>query len=558
MTQTGQEITYIQSQEERDKHINEIVDSSSQKKVVVAGPGTGKTYLFKKLLEGKRNVLVLTFVNSLVEDLSLELYGLADVKTLHSYALSELNRIARKKIQISPFVSNTIKEDAEIVLEENIDFKRIFHQKEDSNKWIDFYKKRRVFYDYYGYSDIIYGIVKCYEKNHDRIPTYDLILVDEFQDFNKLEVALIDLLAEKSPILIAGDDDQALYDFKLASTEHIRDRYTKEDFGYTPFTLPSCARCTKVIVDAVNDVIGNAQKRGFLIGRVDKQFKYFKEKKKDEESEHFPKLAYSQIFSTQIPWFIENQLSEFAKDQRRDFSVLVISPYRKQSQQIVDELLKKGYSNCELTIKDESDICLLDGLKLILADSEDNLGWRIASKFMFPPTDFNTLVKLSDSDQVIHLKQLIDTKIQQEVNKILTLLKKVRDNRTLKSEELEYLLNKLKFDSISLIKDALKSSLDSENHKSGIPAIRKLRVKATTIQSSKGLSSELVILTHFDDRFYIKNEDKSVILDQEICNFIVALTRARKKVIMISTAKSKPTFLNWINSERIENVEFKK
>lgn len=81
---------------------------------------------------------------------------------------------------------------------------------------------------------------------------------------------------------------------------------------------------------------------------------------------------------------------------------------------------------------------------------------------------------------------------------------------------------------------------------------------ATTIQSSKGLSSDLVFLTHFDDRFFIKNEDKSIITNQDICNFIVALTRARKKVILISTTKLKPTFLNWIKPERINKIEFKK
>ena len=33
----------------------------------------------------------------------------------------------------------------------------------------------------------------------DKVPKYEQVVVDEFQDFNKLEVALIDLLSDKNP-----------------------------------------------------------------------------------------------------------------------------------------------------------------------------------------------------------------------------------------------------------------------------------------------------------------------------------------------------------------------
>jgi len=72
------------------------LNSQSIKKVVVAGPDTGKTYLFKKILEGQKNTITLTFINSLVEDLSLELYGMSEVRTLHSFARSILSNIVKK------------------------------------------------------------------------------------------------------------------------------------------------------------------------------------------------------------------------------------------------------------------------------------------------------------------------------------------------------------------------------------------------------------------------------------------------------------------------------
>jgi superfamily I DNA/RNA helicase len=82
-------------------------------------------------------------------------------------------------------------------------------------------------------------------------------------------------------------------------------------------------------------------------------------------------------------------------------------------------------------------------------------------------------------------------------------------------------------------------------------AIRKLPIKVTTIQSSKGLAADLVVIAYFDDKYFIKHADQGI-TDNDVCNFLVALTRARKKVVFISTEKADPTFLGWIDPKRIE------
>jgi len=76
------ELRYEKAIKDRQAFIEKILISKSNKKIIVAGPGTGKTYLFKKILKGKNNTLTLTFVNALVEDLSLELCGISEVKVL--------------------------------------------------------------------------------------------------------------------------------------------------------------------------------------------------------------------------------------------------------------------------------------------------------------------------------------------------------------------------------------------------------------------------------------------------------------------------------------------
>ena len=64
-----------EAREAREAATNRILKDKSNKKVIVAGPGTGKTHLFGELFASKEGAtkLTLTFINALVEDLSLAL-----------------------------------------------------------------------------------------------------------------------------------------------------------------------------------------------------------------------------------------------------------------------------------------------------------------------------------------------------------------------------------------------------------------------------------------------------------------------------------------------------
>jgi DNA helicase II / ATP-dependent DNA helicase PcrA len=52
---------------------------------------------------------------------------------------------------------------------------------------------------------------------------YREVIVDEFQDINRLDFALINLLAEKSNLIITGDDDQSIYGFRNCSADFMID-----------------------------------------------------------------------------------------------------------------------------------------------------------------------------------------------------------------------------------------------------------------------------------------------------------------------------------------------
>ena len=87
------------------------------------------------------------------------------------------------------------------------------------------------------------------------------------------------------------------------------------------------------------------------------------------------------------------------------------------------------------------------------------------------------------------------------------------------------------------------------------PCNPNIPIKITTIPSSKGLDEDYVFIVDFDDRFFL--EKSGVCSDQKIYDFLVALTRARKKVYLISCDTKEPTFLSWIDESRIEKIDMR-
>jgi len=294
--------------------------------------------------------------------------------------------------------------------------------------------------------------VKHLENCEDKIPNFTQVVVDEFQDFNKLEVSLIDILAKNSPILLAGDDDQALYGFKGASPEHIRERYSEQSPEYTSFNLPYCSRCTRVIVEAVNDIIEHAKKEGHLSSRIDKPFQYFYNEEKGKVSDKNPHIIYKQLQASQIPWCIQTQIEKIAKEVRDKFSVLIISPTNTQCKTIVNALKGKGFKNIQLKEKKNiAEPTLLDGLKLLLKEKDCNLGWRIVAKNLLNDTEFETLLKETNRDNAEKVVKLIKAETKKEIKQMLTILRAVRDGQDTDNDKLASLLKSVGIDAYGVV-----------------------------------------------------------------------------------------------------------
>ena len=213
---TIDEIIKIQK-EERDKCLSAILSSTGKKKIIVAGAGTGKTFTFKQVLKANSDGenLAMTFIRMLVNDMDSTFGDLAEVKTFHAFCKKILHE-QNGKVELIPFLTKIIEEDAKFLELWLNDFDQKFQMLDEQSSEVSFYLKRGDYYDAVSFNDSVYRLYKVLQSKPEIVPNFNNILIDEFQDFNPLEVSFINELEKKGNILIVGDDDQAVYPLRCA------------------------------------------------------------------------------------------------------------------------------------------------------------------------------------------------------------------------------------------------------------------------------------------------------------------------------------------------------
>lgn len=205
--------------------------------------------------------------------------------------------------------------------------------------------------------------------------------------------------------------------------------------------------------------------------------------------------------------------------------------------------------------KDQDEPTLIDGLKLLLQDNHCNLGWRIVVKELLSPDEFRSILIRTHSQDAANLADLVHQDQLKHIRSLLAVLRGIRDGKQVEEEKLNLLLDSLGIDPVEGIIRSLRDTVQLPSSKKAKPGVREIPVTITTIQSAKGLSADYVFLTFFDDRFWIRSTDNDIV-DQDICGFLVALTRARRRVLLLTTdIQSRPTFLSWIDESRLHTTE---
>ena len=127
------------------------------------------------------------------------------------------------------------------------------------------YQERLKTSDAMDFDDLLSNTVLLFEKNPDILEYYQnkfrYIMVDEYQDTNKVQYKFISMLAAKyNNICVVGDDDQSIYKFRGATIENILS--FEETFDNAAvIRLEQNYRSTKNILNAANAVISNNSER---------------------------------------------------------------------------------------------------------------------------------------------------------------------------------------------------------------------------------------------------------------------------------------------------------
>ena len=188
-------------------------------------------------------------------------YDTADQKSLIKKVMKELN-YDEKRLPVKSIVAEISKAKDKMQTPEEMlknvdgDFR-----KEMIAKVYQLYQSELKSSDAMDFDDMLCNTVKLFEENPDILEFYQnqfkYIMVDEYQDTNKVQYKFVAMLAEKSKnICVVGDDDQSIYKFRGATIENILS-FESMFKNAKVIRLEQNYRSTKTILNAANKVIEN-------------------------------------------------------------------------------------------------------------------------------------------------------------------------------------------------------------------------------------------------------------------------------------------------------------
>jgi superfamily I DNA/RNA helicase len=511
--------------------------------------------------------LALTFIRNLVADLREDLQGVADVFTFHGFCKHLLHRLRlpglSDQVDFYPQLLDIIAEDITLsgIPASEATIKQALLNLDESGGLIKESIERGNYYGAVSFDDVVYRVLRYLEQNPSEIPEYPLIVVDEYQDFNRLETSFIAELAKVNPILVAGDDDQALYEFKHATPRYIRE-LAGGGSEYERFELPYCSRCTDVLVRAVNTVIIRAQKNGNLKGRLTRQYRCFLPDKKSDSDAH-PKIIHTRcsVEMKSAPYmgrYVAQQIASITPDNVRESheneypTALVIGP-KYFVQNVHGYLMDNGFPQAILRLSPPPKIDLLDGYSRLGRNEESRLGWRIVIN-CDRPKGYNELI--SGAINVGRgLNELIPSDYRDRHMENVRFLTRLIEEDTLSASEQQSLERALSRPIDEIKKDLYGGEDDDggdDDDQGDSPSII-----CTTLVGAKGLSAGYVFVVGFNNQDF--PYDHRAITDTEVCCFIVALSRARKSCHLVSCGRyagekrDVSAFLGWVD----EYIEYR-
>ena len=578
--------------------------------LVLAGAGSGKTkvlttkiaYLIKEKEIDPYNILAITFTNKAANEMKERVENMIgldtkriQISTFHSFGLSIIKRYYKELGYESNFTiidsDDSLSTVKRILKELNYDPK-IFNPKTirnkissaknelmDSNELDKFsnseldeitvkvyeqYEKKLKINNSVDFDDLLMLPIILFNNHKDILEKYqerfEYILVDEYQDTNKVQYILTKMISAKyKNICVVGDPDQSIYGFRGSNYRNILN--FEHDYKNTKvILLEQNYRSTKNILGAANSIIKNNKNRkekDLWTYNTDGDKVFYKRCDDEKEEAHFILDKINKLISEGEP------LEEMA----------VLYRTNAQSRTIEDALVKNNipykivgsvYFYNRKEIKD-----LICYLKLIYNPSDDisldriinvpkrGIGLKTLENLTTKASILNeSIFNTIDGGKELEFKKLIlgfisaseELSLTELVDLILEktgIKKELEQEDTIESnsrlENLEEFKSVTKnFEdkngvvSLSEFLDEISLVSDVEEHKN-----RKDVVTLMTVHSAKGLEFDHVFIVGLEEGIFphimCLNSNSEIEEERRLC--YVAVTRAKKTLSLLNAKK---------------------
>lgn len=572
-----------------------LINSDAKRIRCVAGPGTGKTWAIQRkvnrIFESFQeipNVFAVTYTrlaaNQLKQDLSTsneEYSNRITASTLHSFAFKILQQeqaiqaLGRHSRPCLSTELNVLKHDLAAdfgcvhqVKEKLLAFSSMWArlqneeagwpQNDEDRRFHTAYLNWMKFHKCISIDELIALVVGYLRDNpvNEVCSKYSHVIVDEYQDLNKADQTFLELLSVNSSMLIVGDDDQSIYSFRNANPEGIRGWYDQQQDPKEDIQLTECRRCDGKILTLANALISNnsGRIRADLIpmfGRENSgEINIVQWNTRNNETQGLANGIKKLIEHNKIP---EGE------------SIMVLVPRKEFGIKLKEELSNIGITDSCLKISPDWESKIL-GEKICLVqlyeDREDLVAlryWLGLNNQNWHREKYRLLYDYCIQNSVSPISVLENSELCQKLrinvlhNRYNELIPKLDELDGMTIDEILNQLFPLSNETETLgkvIRDIKENSEEDFSFKKAIiEAIltqteesSDAKVQIMTFHGAKGLTSHTVVISGLINGILptVPNPSTSEMmrLEEERRLFFVALTRAKKKLIISSFRKA--------------------
>ena len=425
------------------------------------------------------------------------------------------------------------------------------------------------------FDDLLYQLYVLLHQNPDIAEKYrqrfKYVLVDEFQDTNYLQYAIVRKLVvyPNSPqnVCVVGDDAQSIYAFRGATIENILD-FQKDFKDLQTFKLEQNYRSTQHIVDAANKVINfnkrQIQKKIWTDKGDGQKIKILKTQSDQEEAKriadlileqknryHFCNADFAILYRTNaqsrpfeeslrrinVPYRVFGGQSFYARKEVKD----MISYLRLVVNQNDDEALRRIINFPTRGIGDAS----MEKIAALARQNGETL-WQTLPKYMGTTRENNALQNFVAMFKLLITKgQKVNAyEIATYVYKQSTLQDKLKQDTTLEGvgriENVNALINAISefVDNDEIADEIIQPDKSLSTYLQNIALVTEADnsdpnadvVTLMSVHSAKGLEYKSVIVGGMENDLFpsFMSKDSPDGMDEERRLFYVAITRAEE------------------------------